>query len=55
MMLLNLLDEGIKEPYTDFISSVIIVSVTREVTFDLVVNADAVLITYGLNLCVLDS
>ena len=55
MMLLNFLDEGIKEPYTDLVCSVIIVTVAREVTFDIIIYTDAVLVTDGLNLCILDS
>ena len=54
-MLLNLLDECIKEPYADLISSVIVITVSGEVTLDSVINYDAVLITDCLNLSVLDS
>ena len=40
MSLLDLVKECLKEPYADFICSVIIVSVLREISFNFIVKCD---------------
>ena len=55
MVLLDLLHEGLQQPYSEFISSGIIVTVLREVAFDLEVYSTTLVITDNLNLSILDS
>ena len=56
VVLLNICDELLQKPYTDLISTVIIVTILREVAFYLEINCQACLrITNNLNLCILDS
>ena len=54
-MLLNLCHVCVEEPYSDIVCSVIVVTVSREVTLDLEVCSDAVSVSDSLNLCILDS
>ena len=52
---IDLLHEGLQQPYSEFISSGIIVTVLREVAFDLEVYSTTLVITDNLNLSILDS
>ena len=54
-MLLNLIHECPKKPYTNLICSVIIISVSREISLYLIIFCKSVLITDNLNLCIFDS
>ena len=54
-LLLNLVKESLEKPYSDFVSSVIIVTVTWEVTLSFVINNNTVFVSYCLNLSILDS
>ena len=54
-MLLNLIKESLEKPYSDFVSSVIIVTVTWEVTLSFVINNNTVFVSYCLNLSILNS
>ena len=53
--LLQLLEEGAEQPYSDIVSTVVVVTVSGEVTIDLEVSNDTVFVTDALNLSVLDS
>ena len=53
--LLDHCDECLEEVNTDLVSSVVIVTILREVAFDIEVNNDAVFVTDCLNLSILDS
>ena len=53
-MLLNLIHKGSEKPYADLVCSVVIISVSREVSFDLVVFCKTILITDYLHLCIFD-
>ena len=54
MVLLDLSQEGLQQPYSDLVCTVVIVAVAGEVAGGLVVNHNAVLVADGLNLSVLD-
>ena len=54
MVLLDLSQEGLQQPYSDLVCTVVIVAVAGEVAGGLVVNHNAVLVADGINLSVLD-
>ena len=54
MMLLDLLHEGLQQPDRDVIRTVVIVSIAREVTLDLIVDHEPCLVADRLDLCILD-
>ena len=55
MMLFDLIHKALYKLYGEFINSVIIVTVLREVSFYLIIHYYAVLISYSLYLGILDS
>ena len=54
MVLLDLGDEGLQQPYGDIIGTRIIISITWEVALDLEVGSQAAVITDDAYLCVAD-
>ena len=54
VVLLDLRDEGLEEPHSNVVCTVIVVAVAREVALDLVVDNEAGLVADGLHLCILD-
>ena len=54
MVLANLVHEGFEQPYSDFVSSFVVVAIAWEVTFGLIVLGKARLIAYNMHLGILD-
>ena len=55
MVLANHIHKGLQQPYSDVISTIIVVTITWEVALSLKLDRETCLITYDINLCILDS
>ena len=54
MVLLDLREEGAKKINRDIIGTVVIIAITREIALYNIIGYETILITYGLNACILD-